>query len=162
MNADRSSVWLDGLVAGVLGYVAVVVLIGIVDLALGHSLFHTPATFGHGLISSESEHYVSAAPVLAYNGLHLLVFLAVGLLVSWLAYEVEMHPVIWYVAFFACISLFFMSVLFITALTDPMSDVLPWWAILGANLVATVVMGTYLAKQHPRLWSRIEASSADL
>ena len=161
MNADRSSIWLDGLLAGALGYAAVVIVISIVDLALGHSLFHTPATFGRGLISSESEQ-VSAAPVLAYNGLHLLVFLAVGLLVSWLAYEVEMHPMIWYVAFFACISLFFLSVLFITAVTQPMSDVLPWWGILGANVVAAVVMGTYLAKRHPRLWSRIEASSEEL
>lgn len=162
METSRSSVWVDGLFTGVLGYVAVVILISLVDLALGRSLFYTPAQFGSGLISTDPERFVSAAPVLAYNGLHLLAFLAVGVIVSWLAYEVELHPAVWYVAFFACVSVFFLSVFFITALGDPLGDVLPWWAILGANVVAAAVMGTYLAKRHPNLWRKIEESGETL
>jgi hypothetical protein len=162
MEASRSSVWVDGLFTGVLGYVAVVIFVGLVDLALGRSLFYTPAAFGDGLISTDADRFVSAAPVLAYNGLHLLVFLVVGVLVSWLAYEVELHPAVWYVAFFACVSIFFLSVFFITAFGDPLGEVLPWWAIFGANIVAAGVMGTYLVKRHPQLWRKIESSGAAL
>lgn len=153
MERSTSSAWVEGLVAGLIGYAAVALFVGAYDLVTGRSFFHTVATLGRGLVAdSGPPGTIDPSAVFAFNGLHLLAFLAIGVVIAKLAYAIELHPVFWYLAFFFCIGVFFASVAAISAI-DPHREAIPGWVIVAANLVAGTLMGTYLVRRHPRLWS---------
>jgi hypothetical protein len=90
----------QGLVAGLIGYVAVGIVFGIVDMIQRHSPFHTAAVLGATLFygfQDPAQITVAAPYVFAYNGLHLLVFLLFGMIGAWLAdlaYLLWAHPLI--------------------------------------------------------------------
>ncbi|UCG74934.1 MAG: hypothetical protein JSV95_09265 [Gemmatimonadota bacterium] len=155
MSEIRSRVFFEGLVAGLIGYVTVAVVLGIVDLATGRSLFYTVATLGQavfgGFDPAAGEVAVTPGHVFAYNGLHVLVFVGFGILVAWLVVETELHPVIWYVAFMLLLGAFFLATLFAAGAGVALEGALPWWSVLLANVAAALAMGTYLHRAHPRL-----------
>lgn len=159
MKASTSRVLTEGLFAGLIGYAVVALFLGVVDLLTGRSFFWTAAFLGQTLLGGFGEpggDAVTAGAVFAYNGVHLLVFLVVGLAVAWLVYEVEIHPAFWYVAFFVFLGAFFLSLVVLMAVGDPGTGALPWWRIAGANVAAALCMGVYLHRLHPRLRERIE------
>ncbi len=161
MEASSSNRWLEGLVAGLIGYIAVVIFVGAVDLALGRSLFYTPATLGRPLVAEPAPlGTIDPGAVLAYNGLHMLVFLVIGLVVAALARFVELHPAFWFAAYFACLAAFFVAVMTITA-ADPGGEAVSWWTILGATIVAAAAMGAFIHSRHPRLWQEMKRSSEE-
>lgn len=155
---NRSNVLWEGLVAGLLGYVTVVLVVGLLDALAGFSFFHTPSVLGRALFGGFGDPAggVAAGPVFAYNGVHLLVFLFIGMLASWIVWEVELHPVFWYVAFFAVMTLVLVTFLVLALVTEPLSGRLSRGTIVTGNAIAAVVVGTYLAMAHPRLRERIE------
>lgn len=155
MKPSTSRVLTEGLFAGLIGYGAVVLTLGLIDLVAGRGFFFTAAHLGRTLAAGGPEAGVAAGPVLAYNGVHLLVFLVLGTLAAWLVFEVELHPVFWYVAFFVVLGLFFMGFVLVTVLGDPRTGALPWTSILAGNLVAALGMGVYLHRAHPRLWAEV-------
>lgn len=155
---DRSRLAFEGLMAGLIGYAAVVVLIAIFDVSSGRALFETPSLLGQVLIGGFGEPTPGAAspgPVLAYNGLHLLAFLAVGMGVTWLVFEVELHPVLWYGAFFAVMSIVLLSFLILSFVSEPHAELLPRLELLTANGAAAIAIGVYLHKAHPRLAAEV-------
>lgn len=161
MARERTIIWWQGLVAGLLGYAAVALFFGIVNLAAGESFFHTAAVLGHGLLGTDpraAEAVVEPGPVFAYNGVHLLLFLTFGLVASWLVEEVERHPVFWYLVFFAFLVGFFYDVALMTLFTLPLpADEITLGSIVAANLVAGLAMGGYLVRRHPGLLQELEA-----
>lgn len=164
MPHGRATVWWQGLVAGLLGYAAVALFFGVVSLFAGDSFFHTAAVLGHGLLGTDpglTTELVRPGPVFAYNGVHLLLFLAFGCVASWLLEEVERHPRFWYVVFFAFLAGFFYDVALMTLFTLPLpAEELSWVTVLVANLLAGLTMGFYLVRGHPELPERL-ASGAD-
>ncbi len=98
MKPDRARILSEGLITGLLGYAVVVVFYGILNLVTGLSFFSTAARLGAGLVSPESNSAVGA--VLAFNGLHVVVFLLVGLLVAWLVMQMERRPSFFVLALF--------------------------------------------------------------
>lgn len=160
MERSSSSAWGEGLVVGLIGYAAVALFVGGYDLVTGRSFFHTVATLGRGLVADPGPPgTIDTGAVFAFNGLHLLVFLVIGVAIAKLAYAIEAHPLFWYLAFFFCIGVFFASVAAISAI-DPQHEALPGWAIVAANVVAGALMGTYLARRHPRLWGAMRGTGA--
>lgn len=158
---STSSTWAEGLVVGLIGYAAVALFVGGYDLLAGRSFFHTVATLGRGLVADPGPPgTVDPGALLAFNGLHLLAFLAIGLVVAKLAHAIELHPVFWYLAFFFCLGVFFASVAAISAI-DPQREALPGWVIVAANVVAGLLMGSYLMRRHPRLWSAMRRSGRE-
>lgn len=154
----RSHVMLEGLIAGVIGYAAVAVCIAILDLIGGRALFETPSLLGQILIGGFGEPTpgeVAAAPVFAFNGLHLLVFLAIGIAAAWLVHEMELHPVIWYGVFFAVLSAVLVSFIVLSFVSEAHQGLLSQGALHGANAVAAVAIGWYLHRSHPRLGEKI-------
>ncbi len=97
--------------------------------------------------------------MLAYNGIHLLVFLAIGMGVVQLARFVELHPVAWFLAYFVCVAGFFVAELTITVI-DPEGEALSWWSILLATALAAFMMGVFVNRRHPALWRRITQAEA--
>lgn len=156
MSTLKSYSWSEGLVAGLIGYAAVTLVVGLVDLALGRSLFHTPDLLGRVVVADAGPvGSISTQAVLAWNALHLLAFLAAGIGLTRLAHFVELRPAAWYLAWLVVLAGFAIAVYVIGTLGAP-GETVTWWAVVGATLVAALSMGFYTARRHPELRRRIE------
>lgn len=152
--STRRDVMVEGLIAGLIGYGAVVVIIAVLDLVGGRALFQTPSLLGQILIGGFGDPtpgVVEAGPVMAYNGLHMLVFLAVGMAAAWIVHEVELHPIIWYGAFFAVMTIVLVSFMVLSFVGQANADLLDRWPLIGANALAAVAIGLYMHRAHPAL-----------
>ncbi|HUH13960.1 MAG TPA: hypothetical protein VMK65_12675 [Longimicrobiales bacterium] len=144
----------EGIVAGLIGAVAVAVWFLVLDLFMGR-LFFTPGALGsvlfHGARSA-AEVQMDALTIIGYTLLHLTAFLVVGLIAAALATEAEEYaaPVILgAIMLFVTFETFFIGMLAIVA--QWLLAVLPWWSIAVGNLVAAASMGWYLWHEHPAL-----------
>ncbi len=158
MKEQRPYTFFEAVLAGLLGYATVVVVVAVIDIALGRPLFYTPAALGRVLVADPAPPgTIDAGAVLAYNGMHLLAFLSIGLLVTAVARFVEFHPVFWFIAYFIIVSAFFASEMTFTVI-DPEEQALSWWSVLLATAAAAWAMGTFINRRHPRIWQQIEAA----
>lgn len=166
MNEQHEAVLTDGLWIGVTGYLTVALSVGVMDVVRGQPFFHTAAVLGSALFGRETGGAVSVTPeiVFPYNGIHLLVFLALGFVVAVLIREVELHPVVWYLAFFLLLMLVFFSLPLIGALgamggRDVPWAAIPWGTILVANALGVAAVAAYVRRRHPGLWGAMRDGS---
>jgi len=152
---ERSKLILSGgLVAGLLGYGAVIVVVSVLNVVGGRSPFYTAALFGSVLfygLHDPAMLQISAGPVLAYNMLHVLAFLLLGMLASWLVALAEKYPAAQY---FVLVTLIFVAFHVFGALLLFAGPLLGRGAGLTvglAGLVAAGAMGWYLLRVHPLL-----------
>ncbi len=156
--ASRSRLLVEGLIAGWLGYVVVAVCVGVLDIVGGRSFFHTPSVLGQAVVGGfgpPAPGRIQAGAVFAFNGIHLLVFLLVGLVVTFVVFEVELHPVLWYAGFFALLALLLLSFFVLAVIAAPLRAELDAATLIVANTLAALSMGWYLATAHPRLLQRV-------
>ena len=148
----------EGFVAGLIGYATIVVLYAVGNLIGGEWILHTPTVLGSAILGEAVPDPVSAAgpaPIFVYNGLHLLAFLGVGFGSAWLIREVELHPVEWYLAFFAFVMAFMFSLVVVYAVAVPVLEAFPTGSVLWANLAAAAAVGLYLARRHRGLLEKV-------
>jgi hypothetical protein len=143
----------EALVSAGLGALVVALWFFVVDLAQGR-LFFTPAALGSAVLfgaRSVEEVQITMATVLGYTGVHVAGFLIVGFIAAALAEASERQPVVLLgvVLLFVTFQTLFLGLLAILATW--LVDTLAWWTILAANLLAAVVVGGYLLREHPRL-----------
>lgn len=149
----------EGFVAGLVGYVTIVVLYAAGNLIGGEWILHTPALLGSALLGrpvQDAGPWLGPAPIFVYNGLHLLAFLAIGYAAAWVTREIELHPSAWYVFFFLFIMMFVLSLVVVFAVAVPVLDAFPTASVVWANLAAAVTMGTYLARRHRGLLEKVD------
>ena len=152
MSERQQRIFYEGLVTGLIGYVTVALVLGIVDLLSGRSLFFTVATLGQAVFGGGGgEGAVTPAAVFTYNGIHVLAFVAFGIFVAWLVSETELHPAIWYLAFMVLLGAFFLATVLQASAGAALGGALPWWSVVLANVCAAVAMGAYIHHAHPRL-----------
>jgi len=149
----RHSVWGEATDTGFLGGTAVAVLFLLRDLFHGKPLL-TPSVLGQVLIfgsSTPDTSNIDFAAVILYTAVHFLAFLAFGFLVTLLIRICAREPavLIALVILFVCFEVAFYVVL--QTVTDEVSKMFPLLWVLGANLLATAVMGIYLWKRYPEL-----------
>ena len=154
MNVRNSRILTQGMVAGGIGYLAVAAFMLAADLLQGHAAFHTPALLGnlffYGL-QDPSGSRIWPGPVFAYNGLHLVLFLGLGLMMAWLADLSERGPQFWYIALTLYLVVIFHMVAFAFGATQRLGPSFSPWIALGAGVFAAVAMATYLLRAHPAL-----------
>jgi hypothetical protein len=143
-----------GLFAGLLGYGTVVVLFVLFNLLAGRSPFYTPAMFGAVLfygLDDPAALVIGPGPVLAYNMVHVLGYLVLGMCASWLVAKAEKYPVARYVVLF--VVLFVAGHLYAALLifAEPLLAGGAWWRILIASVASGVAMGWWLLRLHPLL-----------
>ncbi len=162
MKPDRARVLTEGLVAGVLGYLAVAVFFVFVNVLSGRPVFYTAGVLGQALTagSADVQSGIESAAVIAYNSVHLIIFLAIGLIVSMLVFATERHPSAWLLFFLVFVALMMVSGITFSVLVEPLSEALPWWTLIVSNLLAAAAMGTYVLKRHPALWATVESQEA--
>jgi hypothetical protein len=146
---EAGAIWRRGLLAGALGYAVVVVAFGGLNLQTGRNLFLTPALLGQELLGRSPTLAVDPETVLLYNGLHLVVFLALGLIGAWLLHESELHPMIWYPALVLAVVGFFHVVGFVLVLASPLDAWIPAWAVVGTSALAGAAMVGVLLAARP-------------
>lgn len=148
-----------GLVAGLLGAVAVMAWFLVLDV-VHRPLFFTPAALGSALFygaRGAAEVQVTVETVLGYTGIHLAAFMAVGLIASALAEGARRQPqlLLGMVLFFVALEVLFIGLLAIVATW--LFDSIHWWQVLVGNLIAAAVMGGYLLYVHPELREHLAA-----
>ena len=149
----RHSVWGEATDTGFLGGTAVAVLFLLRDLFHGKPLL-TPSVLGQVLVfgaSTPDTANIDFAAVILYTAVHFLAFLAFGFLVTMLVRIAARQPacLIALVILFVCFEVAFYVVL--QTVADEVSRLFPLFWVLGANLLATAVMGVYLWKRYPEL-----------
>jgi hypothetical protein len=153
MRTENSWI-LEGLLAGLIGYVTVVVVFGVLNLISGKALFHTAALLGSALFYGTRDAAQVAAgpgPIFAYNGVHILASLLIGLGAAWLIFQTDKNRPLWFVAFFIFLAGFIISLAVMGIFTAELVHLLSWSLILVANLAAGVTAGGYLWWRHSRL-----------
>lgn len=154
MNETWRRVLSQGLAAGFIGFATVAVVFAVVNLSMGRSPFYTSALLGAALfydVTDPAQVAVTPATVLAYNGLHLVTFLAFGVVASALAAMADRGQQLWYVALFFFIFLSFHLEGAVQLFAAPMRPVLSDAAIWGAGIAGSAAMMAYLLWQHPKI-----------
>ena len=144
----------EGLTAGVLGATAIAIWFLIVDAIAGRPFF-TPIELGRSLLSVLGATPVQDSNVvyiLVYTLFHYAAFIAVGIFAVAVIEFARSEPsvlagaVILFVAFELAFNGF-------VALLQETTNLgrLSWVQVMAGNLIAAVVMGTYLWRAHPEL-----------
>jgi hypothetical protein len=146
-------VW-EGLIAGLIGYATVAVLVGVIDVAQGRSFFFTAAMLGESLfygLTDPAKVVVWPGAVFAYNGMHLLGFLFIGMCAAWLAYMAEKGPELWYVGVIALFLVVLHAYGAVLLMTEGLRSALPDWMVLVPTVAGIAAMLVYLLIARPGL-----------
>jgi len=147
------SVIREGLIAGVIGAIAVAGWFLLVDLIAGRPM-STPDVLGTALLDvfgprgSEG----SFAHIVTYTIFHFGVFAVVGILISLVVHRAEEQPAILALGLvlFIIIEMGFYGLTAIVS-NSGLLGTLAWYQVGAANLLAAVLMGYYMYKKHPLL-----------
>ena len=154
MSERSARLLVQGAVAGVIGYVTVAIVFGFANLFVGRSFFHTAAVIGATLfygVTDPTTVTVTAAYVLAFNGLHLATFLVFGVIGAWLAELADRGDQLWYLSlmFWMLVALHMIGAAQMLAV--PLENVISAAAIWIAGIAASVAMAVFLLSEHPML-----------
>jgi hypothetical protein len=136
---------IDGLFSGVLGGLTVAVFFLIVDTLKGQPLF-TPSLLGSVLFlgrSVEAVDGVNIPMVFAYTGVHMAVFVAVGMAAAYMVSQFEKNPPFGLLLLlFICFEAGFVAVTL--ALMPGVVGALGTSLVVISNLLSAAVMAGYL------------------
>jgi uncharacterized membrane protein YphA (DoxX/SURF4 family) len=144
----------EGIIAGIIGALAIAVWFFFVDLIAGQPFF-TPATLGRGLIrifgpvpDTQSTFFLVAA----YSVFHFTAFIVVGLVAAMIVSVANREPsiLLGFVVLFAAIEVGFYALVGLLQQATPLGS-LAWYNVMIGNLLAAAAMGTYLLRAHPVL-----------
>jgi len=150
------SVLREGVVAGVLGAVVVAVWFLAIDWIHGEPL-HTPVMLGTELLRQSSP----TAAVVLYTLVHLVAFIAFGLVAAVLIAGAEREPMLVFlvVILFTAFEVGFFGAIVIVARW--VLNELAGWTIFFGNLFAAIAMLGYFFKGHRTLAHRLSSAWAD-
>ncbi len=157
-STSRSSIR-DGIVVGLIGYAAVAIFYTAFDLLAARGAFYTVNLLGRAVFRGLRDPSVLMFPVsldsgaiMLYNGLHLLIALMIGLVVTGLIGYAQRHQSRRYGVLFVLLAGFIVTILGVGMLTTGIRPVLPLWSIVVANALAVLLAGAYLVWQRPGGW----------
>lgn len=143
----------EGIVSGLIGAAVVAFWFLLFDL-LRVQPFFTPGALGSALFlgaTSSDAVVVNAGTVIGYTLVHLGAFIVTGLIAAAVMTHGEKVPSLLFGAgmLFVAFEAFFMG--FIALVAEFLLGALAWWTILIGNLLATLAMGWYLWRKHPKV-----------
>lgn len=154
----------EGIVTGLIGAAAVAIWFLIVDTVGGRPLY-TPALLGAVLagtpdaaFAAESGSRLSYAAL--YTVVHLLAFAALGVLATFLVHRAERTPalVALLLMLFAAVEVSFIA--FVALLEVQAIGEIAWYQVAIGNVVAALVMGWYLIRNHPSVGAHFSGAYA--
>jgi len=153
----------DTLVGGFLGYAAVVVSVGVLDLLQGHGLFHTPAVVGGWLFFDGVENgSVGAAPVLAYNALHLVLSLLAGAVGGILIRQAERTPGFWYLGLMLALAGMTYALVLVGGIAVEGRHLVSWWTVVVGTIAWFGALIGYFWWSHPGVLEVMEEAMEEV
>jgi hypothetical protein len=98
---------------------------------------------------------VAPGPVLAYNMVHVLGYLALGIIGSWLVSKAERYPAARFAALFVAVFVAGHVYAALVLFASPLLGGGAWWQILFASTMSAIIMGGLLLRLHPLLRSEL-------
>jgi len=152
MSSREHSVLGEGALTGLIGAAIVAVWYLIVDVAKGQPL-HTPNVLGQVFVGRDTTpgYHVMPQAVAEYSALHLVVFLALGILLVWLAHLATRNPSLRMGVWLGLVIgfLFFLGhLVMLYTLTD---NRFPWLSSLIGSVLGMGSMALVLWRRHPGL-----------
>jgi hypothetical protein len=157
MTEQRRRMLVDGLVAGVVGYAVVAAFFVLLNVLGGRPPLYTAAALGELVFGGGGEEVLAVDPtlVLAFNGVQLVALLAFGFFAAWLMYEAELHPELWYLAFFLFLAATIVGFASVLVVTMIVGSVVSPWLMVASSLLGAAAIAVYLAVTHRRLMGSI-------
>jgi hypothetical protein len=152
----------EGLVGGMVAYLAVAVAFALLNVAQGRSPFHTAAAMGAVLFhggDAASAFALDPAPILAYNGIHILGSLVVATVAAFLIYESELHRSFWYFGLMVLVAAVFYSIVLFGVAGAEIGGVLTWSTVVFGTLVWAGAMTAYFLRVHRGLLGDVRAEA---
>jgi hypothetical protein len=152
----------DGLVVGLIAYASVAVFYSAFDFLAARGSLYTVNLLGQAVFRGLRDPGVLYTPVpldlnaiFLYNGLHLVLSLAIGLVVMRFVGLAERKPALAWPMVFVIVSGFVVTILGVGALSASIRSVLPWWSIVVANSLAVAMAALYVVRRRPGVWGRL-------
>jgi hypothetical protein len=157
MRRDQAETLVHGCIAGLLAYAVIVVLYAVGNLLVGRSPLTTASTLGGALFPylTDPAGGISITAAIAYNGVHMVGSMFLGMVSAWLLHELDLHPAIWYPVFFIATAAVIFVTVYVALLVTEFSEATSWLSIVMANAVALLSALVYLWRMHPGLGERI-------
>ena len=154
-SAEFSGVYVEGVVAGLIGAATIAIWFFILDLYNGRP-FYTPNVLGAALSLSGAVGDPATAPismelVAFYTWIHVLVFCVIGGLASKLLSLAERDLNLGFGILLLFVIFEFGFVTASMVFAEPILRALAWPAILLGNLLAAGAMAVYFWRHHPKL-----------
>jgi predicted exporter len=147
---------------GLIAYVAVAAFYAVFDLLAARGALYTLDLLGKVVFRGLHDPAVLQLPfqhdlraMAWYNGLHLVISLAIGFVVTEFVAHAERRPARAHLVGLTIVMGFVVTVIGVGLLTSSVRPVLPWWSIVVANALAVLLAGSYLVREHPGLWRRL-------
>lgn len=151
---QRNSLVREGIIAGLLGAAGVALWFLIVDVTVGEP-FYTPAMLGEivlSLFGRPSSGDTLALHVGLYTVVHVVGFMIIGVIAASVVRMGEREPSVLAgaVILFVVLQVLFYGITALLSERDLLGR-LAWYQVGIANLVAAVLMLTYLWRAHPSI-----------
>lgn len=158
----------EGVVVGLIGYAAVALFYSAFDFLASRGTLYTVNLLGNAVFRRLRDPSVLMFPlptdwtaVLWYNALHFTLALVIGVIVTGFVAFSDRNPARRGLVRLIIVAGFVVTIMLVATLTTPIRPLLPMWSVVGANVLATLLAGSYLIRARPGLWSRLALGSAD-
>jgi hypothetical protein len=143
----------EGTLAGVCGYLTVVIAVVVVDLLAGRPVMHTASQLGAWLFHPAEDAITGPAwpSAVAYNGLHLLASLVVGIVAALAVSLSERFSGFWYVALMALVAVGIYTLGALGAVAVEFKGIADWPTVVVGTGAWLLGISAYLWYAHPRL-----------
>lgn len=142
----------EGLLTGLIGGVVVAAWYFLLDLGKGQPL-HTPNVLGQVFVGRDTTPGFRVIPqaVAEYTILHFLIFLALGILLVWLAHLATRNPALRMGVWLGLVIGFLFVLGHLGMLYSLTDQRFPLWSALGGSVLGLGSMAWFLWRRHPGL-----------
>jgi hypothetical protein len=152
----------DGLIVGLIAYAAVALFYSGFDFLAARGTLYTVNMLGQAMFRGLRDPAVLQYPVpldrgaiFLYNGVHLVLSLAIGLIVMRFVGIGERNPPRAPLMMALIVGGFLVTIGVVGWLSTPIRSVLPWWSIVVANTAAVALAAFYITQRRPGVAARL-------
>jgi hypothetical protein len=154
MAARNHNTIREGVYAGLLSATAIAIWLLIVDSIAGHAFF-TPDVLGRGLmrfVGAPRMGDTMRMHVAFYTVFHYLAFATIGVIVAWVVHQARRTPGVLagFLITFVMVEGGFYGLAAVLSVSTELGGI-AWYQIMVANLLASIVMFTFMWMRHPEL-----------
>lgn len=153
MDAQPHAAWSEGTDAGLLGATVVALWYLLLDLLAGRPL-RSPSVLGQ-LFLTDMPHpdprHLDFAAIIGYTVVHYAAFMLAGVLTALLVRLAVRSAIARFGLVMLGVTFEVLFYVVVQSVSTEVGSLFPLWTVLGANLLATGVVGAYFWRRYPEL-----------